>query len=68
MEFYIYATRRDDTTRYYWNRRKSVWQLSLDKDCSYPTRKGVNRIYANHVKKSMIWGKFHEIGFRYQGV
>ena len=27
--FYIYATRRDDLTKYYWNRRKNEWQTGL---------------------------------------
>ena len=65
--FYIYGTRRDDVTRYYWNRRKNEWELELTSACHYPTRKGVNRIYAGFVRDYFTLGKrFHEIGFKYQ--
>lgn len=62
--FYIYATRRDDLTKYYWNRRKNEWQLDLASSCYYPTRVGVNRIYTAMTNAGLIWRRFHEIGWK----
>jgi len=61
--FYIYASRRDDLTKYYWNRRKNEWQTGLTPACHYPTRAGVNRIHAGIVKAGLIWRRFHEVGW-----
>ncbi len=62
---YIFATRRDDLTRYYWNRRKNEWQLDLTSSCYYPTRRGANRIYSMMAKDHSILGRrFHEIGWK----
>lgn len=61
--FYIYARRRDDLTKYYWNRRKNEWQLDLAPSCYYPTRAGVKRIHAGIVNAGLIWRRFHEIGW-----
>ena len=63
---YIFASRRDDLTRYYWNRRKNEWQLDLTSSCYYPTRRGANRIYSMMAKDHSILGRrFHEIGWKY---
>jgi hypothetical protein len=63
--FYIYASRGDDVTKYYWNRRKNEWQLALRASCYYPTRKGVNRIYRGMTKDGSLLGRrFHEIGWK----
>ena len=65
---YIFATRRDDLTRYYWNRRKAEWQLDLTSSCYYPTRAGANRIYQGMAKDHSILGRrFHEIGWKVGG-
>jgi len=62
--FYIYARRRNDLTRHYWNRRKNEWQLDLTSSCYYPTMVGANRIYAGMVKDHSLLGRrFHEVGF-----
>lgn len=62
---YIFATRRDDLTRYYWNRRKAVWQPDLVSGCYYPTRRGANRVYVIMAKDHSILGeRFHEIGWK----
>lgn len=62
---YIYATRRDDLTKYYWNRRKNEWQLDLTSSCYYPTVRGANRIYMGMAKDHSILGRrFHEIGWK----
>ncbi len=62
--FYIYATRRDDLTRYYWNRRKADWQLDLVSSCYYPTWKGAARIYSMMVDGGLQWRRFHELGLK----
>jgi hypothetical protein len=62
--FYIYATRRDDLTRYYWNRRKAEWQEGLAPACYYPTAAGVNRVYTGMANAGLIWRRFHELGFK----
>ena len=62
--FYIFAHRRDDLTRYYWNRRKNEWQPDLASSCYYPTRRGVNRIQTMMVKDRDLMGRrFHVIGW-----
>ena len=64
--FYIFASRRGDVTKYYWNRRKNEWQTGLTPGCYYPTRKGVNRIYMMMTEDGSLLGRrFHEIGWRY---
>jgi hypothetical protein len=63
--FCIYATRRDDLTKYYWNRRKNEWQTGLAPACLYPTARGANRIYSGMVKRGLIWRRFHEVGFKH---
>lgn len=62
--FYIYATRRDDLTEYYWNRRKNEWQQGLSPACYYPTRAGVNRMHAIMIKGRLIWQRFHVVGWK----
>jgi hypothetical protein len=63
--FYIFASRRDDLTRWYWNRRKNEWQLDLASSCYYPTRQGANRIYMGMAKDYSILGRrFHEVGWK----
>jgi hypothetical protein len=62
--FYIYATRRDDLTRYYWNRRKAEWQEGLAPACYYPTAAGVNRVYMGMANAGLVWRRFHELGFK----
>jgi hypothetical protein len=62
--FYIYATRRDDLTHYYWNRRKAEWQEGLAPACYYPTAAGVNRVYTGMANAGLIWRRFHELGFK----
>lgn len=63
--FYIWACRRDDLTRHYWNRRKRLWQTNLTASCLYPTARGVDRIWQY---KSTFFRpedrKFHEIGWK----
>lgn len=62
--FYIYARRRDDLTKHYWNRRKNEWQVDLVPSCYYSTLAGVNRIHAGMAKDHSILGRrFHEVGF-----
>jgi len=62
---YIFATRRDDLTRYYWNRRKAEWQPDLGFGCYYPTVRGANRVYMIMAKDHSILGRrFHEIGWK----
>lgn len=64
--FYIYAMRRHELTRHYWNRRKNEWQLELTKECHYPTRVGVNRIFMSMSNNGLILGRqFHELGFKH---
>ena len=63
---YIYATRRDDLTRFYWNRRKREWQTELSPGCYYPTQEGGNRMYSIMAKDRSILGRrFHEIGWKW---
>ena len=62
---YIFATRRDDLTRYYWNRRKNEWTTDLGPGCYYPTRRGANRVYMMMAKDPSILGRrFHEVGWK----
>lgn len=62
---YIFASRRDDLTRWYWNRRKNEWQLELTRGCYYPTRRGADRIYKGMANDYFTLGKrFHEIGWK----
>jgi hypothetical protein len=63
---YIYARRRDDLTKHYWNRRKNQWQLDLGSSCYYPTLAGANRVYLGMIKDRSILGRrFHEVGFKF---
>ena len=61
--FYIYARRRDDLIKHYWNRRKNEWQLDLVSSCYYPTMVGANRVFSGIAKDRSIFGhRFHEVG------
>ena len=63
---YIFATRRDDLTRHYWDRTKNEWVTALTRGCLYPTRAGANRIYSIMAKDHSILGRrFHEIGWKW---
>ena len=62
--FYIYGRRRDDLTKFYWNRRKNDWTTELTAACHYPTAVGVNRIYQGFINNGLVLGRrFHELGF-----
>lgn len=66
MPVYIFATRRDDLTRFYWNRVARDWSTDLTPGCYYPTRAGANRIYQGMAKDHSILGRrFHEIGWKW---
>ena len=62
--YYIWASRRDDLTKHYWNRRKGEWQLDLTSSCYYPTRRGVDRIHSKLCGDYWTLGsRFHECGW-----
>lgn len=63
--FYIYATRRDDLTKYYWNRRKNEWQRGASPACYYPTRAGVNRRHMIMINGGLVWRRFHLVGWKH---
>jgi hypothetical protein len=64
--FCIYATRRDDLTEYYWNRRKNEWQRGVSPACYYPTQAGVNRrhMIMINLNGGLIWSRFHLVGWK----
>lgn len=63
--FYIYACRRDDLTRYYWNRKSRLWCKALEAGCAYPTRRGVDRMHMIMAKDAALLGRrFHELGWK----
>ena len=50
MRYYIYKTNDVTGTTRYWDRSKGNWSKWFDKNCYYPTLRGVNRVYKMRVK------------------
>ena len=61
--FLIWARKRGDLTKYYWNRRKNEWVTEPVRGCLYPTHRGSSRRWAEICTTMTQYG-FNECGWQ----